>query len=98
MEYGSRKVFYMDENHNFVSEEDATVSVIQVFDEDGRMIQEIWRAREPDPIPELGDNETYARIFVDDQGKEVEEELATHIVFRHTVDGVVVSENKYTLG
>jgi hypothetical protein len=35
-------IVYLDENHNFVLEEDATWKVIHEYDKEGKLIKEVW--------------------------------------------------------
>ena len=38
------KSYYLDNDHNIVSREEATNAVINVFDESGNMVEEIWES------------------------------------------------------
>lgn len=89
------KIFYLDDDHNIVDEKDATKSVIQVYDDAGNMIEEVWSYKNQD---KLKDNNSVTTVtYVDDAGNEVKEEEATYIVYKTFVDDKLVSENKYPL-
>jgi len=36
------KIVYLDENHDFVSEDKATWKVIHKYDEAGELVEEVW--------------------------------------------------------
>ena len=98
----TERVFYLDEHHNFVPEDQAVKRVIQILDENGNMIQEIWQDRvkpekdisdiliPPDPL------ETRER-YVDAQGREVPKEKATHVIIEQYIIGELVSSEKVPL-
>lgn len=90
------KIFYLDDDHNIVDEKDATKSVIQVYDDEGNMTEEVWSYRNQDK-PEEDDKSVTTVTYVDDAGNEVKDDEATYIVYKTFVDGKLVSENKYPL-
>lgn len=96
VESDNSKIIYLDDERNIVSKEKATSSVIQVFDENGIMIQEVWsKFNQPEFTVEEG-TETIT-IYVNDNNEEVSEEDATFIVYKTVKDGKVIYEDKYSL-
>lgn len=95
-EDNNSKIFYLDDAHNIVDESEATKSVIQIYDENGNMVEEVWSFLKQDNDAEKQDSRTKV-VYVDDEDKEVEEEFATHIVYKTYVGDEVISENKYPL-
>lgn len=92
------KIFYLDDNNNFADKDKATKSVIQVFDDKGNMIQEVWgviNAKEDKATEDTSQNIVVQ--YVDDAGNEVEESIATHIIFKKYVNDVLEKEEKYEL-
>ena len=88
------KIFYLDDNHNFVSEEEATKSVIQVYDKDDNLIEEVWSYKNQEG-EELEDNVEYKTVYVDENDNEVKEEEAVYVKFEKYVDNELVSTDKY---
>lgn len=91
------KIFYLDDDHNIVDEKDATKSVIQVYDDEGNMVEEVWSFLNRNNENEQQNTRTVV-VYVDEDGVEVPEEDATHIVYKtYDEDNDLVSENKYPL-
>lgn len=95
-ELTTTKTFYLDENNNEVPEEEATKIVMQIYDEEGNMIKEVWGTTKKDVQTEE-DAAEYVEIYVNDEGNEVSKEEATYMIFRKMVDGKVVEEDKFPL-
>lgn len=92
------KIFYLDDNNNFADKDKATKSVIQVFDDKGNMVQEVWgviNAKEDNPTEDASQNIVIQ--YVDQAGNEVEKSMATHIIFKKYVNDVLENEEKYEL-
>lgn len=90
------KVYYLNDENEEVAEEEATKMVMQVFDENDNMIQEVWGTPTKD-IPTEEDNAEYTEVYVDDDNNEVSKEEATYVILRKIVDGKVEEEDKYPL-
>ena len=88
------KIFYLDENHNFVSEEEAVKSVVQVYDKDGNLVEEVWSYKNQEG-EELEDNAEYKTVYVDENDNVVDEEKAVYVKFEKYVDNELVSTDKY---
>ena len=93
---GRSEIFYLDDNNNFVSEDEATKSVIQVYDDNGNMVREVWGSRS-EPVVEENSDEQYVTVYVDDDGNEVEQENATFLVMKKFIKDELISEDKYPL-
>lgn len=92
----NEKIFYLDKNNNLVSEEEAVRSVIQVYDDDGRMIEEVWSVLKEEKNVE-NDTEKYVMVYVDEEGNEVEQDKASYTEFRKYVEGKLVSQKTYPI-
>ena len=96
---GTREeVFYMDDDHNFVSPDKATIRVIRVLDENGNLIEEVWQVRDKAETENIPDDEKIVTRYVDAQGRDVDQEKATHVIFEKYKNGKLVSSDQYTLG
>lgn len=93
---GRSEIFYLDDNNNFVSEDVATKSVIQVYDDNGNMVREVWGSSN-EPEVEENTDEQYVTVYVDEDGNEVEQENAAFLVMKKYVKDELVSEEKYPL-
>lgn len=91
------EIFYMDDNHNFVDKDKATIAVIQEFDETGNLINESWSYLKKKEEEKLPDNQEVKVKYVDDNGNEVEKEEATNMIFNTYVDGKLVSTDSFKL-
>ena len=92
------EIFFLDENNNYVDEEKAVKSVIRVLDKNGTLIQEIWGTPNKPKEETIEDGVEFIRIFIDDNGNEVQEEEATQVIFRTIKDGSILTENVYSIG
>ena len=90
------RVYYLNDQNDEVPEEEATKMVMQVFDENDNMIQEVWGTTQKD-VPAEDENAEYTEIYVDDNDNEVSKEEATYVILRKIVDGKVEEEDKYPL-
>ena len=92
------KAFYLDDKHNIVPEDKATTRVIQVLDEKGNMIEEVWQTRKPPETEKPEEPEPYfVTRYVDKEGNVVDKSVATHLAFDKYVNGKLVDSSKYPL-
>lgn len=96
VESENSKITYLDNDRKIVDREHATTAVVQVFDDEGNLIQEVWSKLNEKPF-EIEEGTETVTIYVDDNNNEVSEELATYIIYRTTKDGKVIYEDKYSL-
>lgn len=90
------EIYYLDENNNFVPEE-AVKCVIRKTDADGNLLQETWCYRQEEEPEEIDDGHTFEAVYLDADGKEVDEAAATHVLFREYKDGQLLHEDRYDL-
>ena len=97
VDLGKSEIFYLDDNNNFVDEEAATKSVIQVYDNDGNLAQEVWSTKSVNNQEKMPADQQIVTVYVDEEGNEVAQEVASFIVLKKYVKDELVSEEKYPL-
>ena len=96
VESENSKITYLDNDRKIVDKEHATKAVVQVFDDEGNLTQEVWSDLTQKSF-EVEDGTETVTLYVDDNNNEVSQELATFIIYRTTKDGKVIYEDKYSL-
>lgn len=96
VETENSKITYLDNDRKIVDREHATKAVVQVFDDEGNLTQEVWSDLTEKSF-EVEEGTETVTLYVDDNNNEVSQDLATFIIYRTTKDGKVIYEDKYSL-